>query len=175
MNTIRISRSWFVFLAAAGFAGSCAKRPEVVAEPPPKPAPAPVAQPEPAKPLDTGTELRELQALIGRTVLHFDFDEAVLKPDDQHQLQNVAAAMRSTPKAKVRIEGNCDERGTEEYNMALGYRRAAVARKYLSDLGIDDTRIETISYGFNKPVDSRHNEEAWAANRRDDFASLGGD
>jgi len=175
MNTIRISRSCFVFLAAAGLAGSCAKRPEVVAEPPPKPAPAPVAQPEPPKPPDTGTELRDFQALLGRTVLHFDFDEAVLKPDDQHQLQNVAATMRSTAKTKIRIEGNCDERGTEEYNMALGYRRSAVAKKYLSDLGIDDTRIDTISYGFNKPVDPRHNEEAWAANRRDDLASLGGE
>src|SRR5262249_55449584 len=98
-----------------------------------------------------------------------------LKPDDQHQLQNVAAAMRSRSKAKIRIEGNCDERGTEEYNMALGYRRAAVAKKNLSDLGVDETRIDTISYGFNKPVDSGHNEQAWAANRRDDFASLGGD
>lgn len=175
MSTILISRSWFVLLAAAGVAGGCAKRPEVVAEPPAKPPPAPVAQPEPPKPVDTGTELRDFQALIGRTVLHFDFDEAMLKPDDQHQLQTVGAAMRSTAKAKIRIEGNCDERGTEEYNLALGYRRAAVAKKYLSDLGIDDTRIETISYGFNKPVDSRHNEEAWAANRRDDLASLGGD
>jgi peptidoglycan-associated lipoprotein len=134
-----------------------------------------VAQPEPAKPAETGTELRDFQALIGSTVLHFDFDEAVLKVDDQHQLQKVAEAMRSTAKAKIRIEGNCDERGTEEYNMALGYRRAAVAKKYLSDLGIAETRVETISYGFNKPVDSRHNEEAWAANRRDEFASLGGD
>jgi len=163
-----------MLLAAAALAAGCAKRPEVVAEPP-KPPPAPVAQPAPPKPADTGAQLRDFQALIGRTVLHFDFDEAVLKADDQQLLQKVAEAMRSTPKSKVRIEGNCDERGTEEYNLALGYRRAAVAKKYLSDLGIDGTRIETISYGFNKPVDGRHNEEAWAANRRDDLASLGGD
>src|SRR5262249_27207146 len=146
MNTIRISRSLLVFLAAAGLAGGCAKRPEGVAEPPPKPAPAPVAQPEPAKPPDTGAALRDFQALIGHTVLHFDFDEAVLKPDDQHQLQNVAAAMRSTSKAKIRIEGNCDERGTEEYNMALGYRRGGGAEKKLADLGGGDTGIQTNNY-----------------------------
>jgi peptidoglycan-associated lipoprotein len=175
MTTIRISKSWFVLLTAAGLAGGCAKRQEVVAEPPPTPPPAPVAEPTPPKPVDTGSELRDFQALIGHTVLHFDFDEAALKPDDQHQLQTVGSAMRSTPKAKIRIEGNCDERGTEEYNLALGYRRAAVAKKYLSDFGIDNTRIETISYGFNKPVDTRHNEAAWAANRRDDLASLTGD
>ena len=127
--------------------------------------------PKPAE----STELRDFQALIGRTVLHFDFDEAVLKPDDQNQLQKVAEGMRTAAKAKVRIEGNCDERGTEEYNMALGYRRAAVAKKYLSDLGIDDKRLETISYGFNKPADPRHTEDAWAANRRDEFASVSGD
>ena len=175
MSTIRNSSSRFLFLAAAVLVVGCAKRPEVVAEAPPQPAPVAAPQPAPAKPASSGTELRDFQALIGRTVLHFDFDEAVLKPDDQGQLQKVAEAMRSTPKAKVRIEGNCDERGTEEYNLALGYRRAAVAKKYLSDLGIEATRVETISYGFNKPVDTGHNEEAWAANRRDEFASLGGD
>jgi peptidoglycan-associated lipoprotein len=173
MSRVRISTSRFMFLAAAALLAGCAKRPEVVAENPQKPAPVTLAQPPSPKP-SSGTELRDFQALIGRTVLHFDFDEAVLKPDDQHQLQQLADVMRATPVTKIRIEGNCDERGTEEYNMALGYRRAAVAKKYLSDLGIDGMRIETISFGFNKPVDPRHNEEAWAANRRDEFASSAG-
>ena len=176
MSIIRTSSLHFVFLGAALLAVGCAKRQEAVAEAPQKAAPPPVvatSQPTP-KPAES-TELRDFQALIGRTVLHFDFDEAVLKPDDQNQLQKVAEGMRTAATAKVRIEGNCDERGTEEYNMALGYRRAAVAKKYLSDLGIDDKRLETISYGFNKPADPRHTEDAWAANRRDEFASVSGD
>lgn len=174
MTTFRISSLRLAFLGAAVIAVGCAKRTAAVAEAPAQPAPVAVAQPAAAKP-SSSTELRDFQALIGRTVLHFDFDEAVLKPDDQNRLQNLGEAMRATPKAKVRIEGNCDERGTEEYNMALGFRRAAVAKKYLTDLGIDEKRMETISYGFNKPVDPRHNEEAWTANRRDEFAALGGD
>jgi peptidoglycan-associated lipoprotein len=158
-------------LGAVTLLGGCAKRPAVVAEAP-APAPVAVAQPEPPKP--SSAEVRDLDALISRIVLHFDFDEAVLSTEDQKQLQKLGEALRSTTTARVRISGNCDERGTEEYNLALGHRRAEVAKKYLVDLGVDRTRVDTVSYGYEKPIDPRHNEEAWAANRRDEFASIGG-
>ncbi len=72
----------------------------------------------------------------------------------------------------MRIEGNCDERGTVEYNLALGQKRADAAKAYLVNLGVDGKRLETVSYGKEKPVDPGHNEEAWAKNRRDHFTSL---
>jgi peptidoglycan-associated lipoprotein len=74
------------------------------------------------------------------------------------------------PEFSVRIEGNCDERGTVEYNMALGQRRAASAMKYLVDLGVGKNRIKTVSYGKERPLDPGNNEEAWAKNRRDHFS-----
>ncbi len=81
----------------------------------------------------------------------------------------MAAALRSDANAKLLIEGNCDERGTEEYNRSLGERRALAAREALAKLGVDPTRIRTISYGKDKPVDPGHDEAAWAKNRRDDL------
>jgi len=149
----------------------CAKRPAAVTETPPAP-PVAVAQPAP-EPKPSSAEVRNLDALISKIVLHFDFDEAVLKPEDQRQLQKLGEVLRTTKTARIRISGNCDERGTEEYNLALGHRRAEVAKKYLVDLGIENARIDTVSYGYEKPLDPRHNEEAWSANRRDEFSSLG--
>ena len=76
------------------------------------------------------------------------------------------------PKVKIQIEGHCDERGTAEYNLALGERRSNSAKKYLISLGVPEGRISTISYGKEKPLDPGHNEEAWAKNRRDHFIIL---
>jgi peptidoglycan-associated lipoprotein len=78
--------------------------------------------------------------------------------------------MTNNPNAKIRIEGHCDERGTNEYNMALGERRANSAKKYLIKLGVKESQLSTISYGEEKPLDPGHNEEAWAMNRRAHFA-----
>jgi peptidoglycan-associated lipoprotein len=80
--------------------------------------------------------------------------------------------LKANPKAKVRIEGNCDERGTIEYNQALGQRRAAAARKYLTDLGISSSRISLISYGKEKQVCSEQTEECWQMNRRDELVAV---
>jgi peptidoglycan-associated lipoprotein len=171
VSASRMSSSCFMLLGTAALLGACAKRPEVVAEapapPPPVAAPQPAPEPKPSPP-----EPVNIDSLISHVVLHFDFDEAVLKVDDQRQLDKLAEVLRTSRTVRIRIEGNCDERGTEEYNLALGHRRAEVAKKYLTDLGIDQPRIDTISYGFEKPVDPRHNEDAWAANRRDEFASI---
>jgi peptidoglycan-associated lipoprotein len=110
-------------------------------------------------------------ALAGYTV-HFAYDSAAIKSSEQANLQAVAAALSTDPNAKLLIEGNCDERGTEEYNRSLGERRALAAREALAKDGIDPSRVRTISYGKDKPVDPGHDEAAWAKNRRDDFVLL---
>ena len=101
--------------------------------------------------------------------IHFDFDKYNLKPEARALLKKEADWLAKNKDYKVRIEGNCDERGTEEYNLALGQRRADEAKKYLIALGIEKKRIKTVSYGKDKPLDPGHNEEAWAKNRRDHF------
>ena len=101
--------------------------------------------------------------------IYFDFDKSVLTPAAQDNLLRKAEWLRENPDATVTIEGHCDERGTNEYNLALGDRRAESAKSFLVDLGIDPMRLTTISYGEERPVDPRHNEEAWAKNRRGHF------
>jgi peptidoglycan-associated lipoprotein len=101
--------------------------------------------------------------------IYFDFDMSDLKPEAQTVLKKKADWLRSNPGYSIRIEGNCDERGTNEYNLALGERRAASAKKFMTALGIAENRMSIISYGEERPVDPGHNEAAWAKNRRDDF------
>ena len=101
--------------------------------------------------------------------IYFEFDKSNLLPEAMETLKDKAAWLRKNTSYKVRIEGNCDERGTNEYNLALGERRAHAAKKYLMDLGISGDRIMTISYGEERPAVYGHNEAAWAKNRRDDF------
>jgi len=98
--------------------------------------------------------------------IHFDFDEYDIRPGDAGILKENAALLMKYPKVKVQIEGHCDERGTIEYNLALGERRANNAKQYLISLGISPDRISTISYGKERPLDPGHNEETWAKNRR---------
>jgi peptidoglycan-associated lipoprotein len=98
--------------------------------------------------------------------IHFDFDKYDIRPGDAAILKENAALLKKYTNIKIQIEGHCDERGTVEYNLALGERRANNARNYLVSLGIAPARISTISYGKEKPLDPRHNEEAWTKNRR---------
>jgi peptidoglycan-associated lipoprotein len=98
--------------------------------------------------------------------IHFDFDRYDIRPGDADILKENAALLKKYPNVKIQIEGHCDERGTVEYNLALGERRATSAKNYLVSLGVAPARISTISYGEEKPIDPRHNEEAWAKNRR---------
>jgi peptidoglycan-associated lipoprotein len=107
-------------------------------------------------------------ALAAYTV-HFKFDSAVVQDSEQSNVSSVAQALNANPNAKLLIEGNCDERGTEEYNRALGERRALALREALAKINIDPQRIRTISYGKDKPVDPGHDEAAFAKNRRGDF------
>jgi peptidoglycan-associated lipoprotein len=101
--------------------------------------------------------------------IYFDFDKSNLKPPAVAKLDQLGDYMSKNSIAKIRIEGNCDERGTNEYNLALGDRRANSAKQYLINLGISADRLSTISYGEERPADPGHNEAAWAKNRRDDF------
>ncbi len=101
--------------------------------------------------------------------IYFEFDKSSLDSVAQDVLTRKADWMRDNPDVAVSIEGHCDERGTNEYNLALGDRRAESAKAFLVDLGIEAYRISTVSYGEERPVDAGHNEEAWAKNRRGHF------
>jgi len=98
--------------------------------------------------------------------IHFDFDKYDIRPGDAEILRGNAALLSKYHTVKVQIEGHCDERGTNEYNLALGERRANSTKKYLVSLGISQDRISSISYGEERPLDPGHNEEAWGKNRR---------
>jgi peptidoglycan-associated lipoprotein len=103
----------------------------------------------------------------------FDFDRSEVKGSERSKIESVADEMKKgAPGNDLLVEGHCDERGTEEYNRALGERRALAIREYLVNLGLGANRIRTISYGKDKPVDSEHNDAAWAKNRRGEFILL---
>ena len=107
----------------------------------------------------------------GLEPIYFDFDKSFIRDDAKAAMKANADYLKANPKVKVRIEGNCDERGTIEYNQALGQRRAASAKKYLTDMGISAKRISLISYGKEKPVCTQSTEDCWQKNRRDDFVA----
>lgn len=103
-------------------------------------------------------------------MIHFDFDSYEIRNDAKLILQELANYLKEYRALKIIVEGHCDERGTREYNLALGLRRAEAAKKYLVDLGVDETRLDIVSYGKDKPLDSSHTEEAWSKNRRAQFS-----
>jgi peptidoglycan-associated lipoprotein len=110
-------------------------------------------------------EMREFES----ENIYFDFDMSELKPEARTILTKKANYLKNNPRYNVRIEGHCDERGTNEYNIALGERRANAAKNYITALGVSSNRITTRSYGEEKPADPGHNEAAWEKNRRDEF------
>jgi peptidoglycan-associated lipoprotein len=164
----------------------CAKRPSMlqvsapaptaVAQPPALTAPVepappvaapPTPVPEPARPpVPAPAEFREVPALDD---IYFDFDKSDIRPDAVRMLDANIDWMKSHPTALILIEGHCDERGTNEYNLALGERRAQATLKYLVSRGVAESRITTISYGEERPVCAGHTEACWAKNRRAHF------
>jgi peptidoglycan-associated lipoprotein len=104
--------------------------------------------------------------------VYFDFDSSTIKPSEEQKLQQVAAHFKSDEKNALQVEGNCDERGTEKYNLSLGERRALAIREYLANLGMDAQRIRTVTYGASRPAEQGHNEEAFKKNRRGEFVLL---
>jgi|SRR5215469_1264480 len=105
-------------------------------------------------------------------IVYFDYDSASVKGSEESKLAAVASALKTDSSADLLIEGNCDERGTEEYNRALGERRALASREALASAGIDASRVVTRSYGQDKPADPGHAESSWRKNRRDEFVLL---
>ena len=101
--------------------------------------------------------------------IYFDYDRYDITPKAAGVLDTKAAYLKANPGLRVLIEGNCDERGSNEYNLALGERRAHSAKKYLANAGVAAGRLDTVSYGEERPTDPGHDEAAWAKNRRDHF------
>jgi len=117
----------------------------------------------------------EVKATLA-TMIHFDLDKSTIRPDDAGILDQKVAILQANADLRIRIGGHCDERGSDEYNLALGNRRAQAAKQYLVSHGIDASRIETQSWGEEKPAVDGHDESAWSQNRRDEFeATSGGD
>jgi peptidoglycan-associated lipoprotein len=113
--------------------------------------------------------LEEAKNMFLNDDIHFEFDSSTLTPEAQLTLKKKAEWLQNNPEAMSTIEGHCDERGTSEYNLALGDRRATSAKNFLVDLGISASRLTTISYGEERPIDPGQNEDAWAKNRRCHF------
>jgi peptidoglycan-associated lipoprotein len=122
---------------------------------------------EPLAKMDTA-EPTPAPDLRADDAIFFDFDASVVRDDARPILQRVADQAKAKS-STVRVEGNCDERGTEEYNLALGAHRAESAKKYLEQLGVPGKRIETVSFGSERPKANGHDESAWSRNRRDDL------
>jgi peptidoglycan-associated lipoprotein len=177
-----------VTLAATG----CRHKPGRVTPLPAGPTPTPMTEPSPptilpgptinnpgdnpnAIPLPNPDLINDMvpdRAALAAYTIHFAYDSSVIRKSEHASLQAVASALSADPNAKLLVEGNCDERGTEEYNRSLGERRALAAREALAKLGVDPMRVFTRTYGKDKPLDPGHDEAAWASNRRDDFVLL---
>jgi len=143
-----------------------------------KPTPAPVVEPPPEQPVKqqqpmTQTEVKETVsvAVSDLTRIYFDFDSYVLTGEARSTLQKNAALLKTAPALQVRVEGHCDERGSDDYNLALGERRAQATVDYLVSLGVSPGQLSTISYGEMRPLDPGHSESAWAKNRRAEFVA----
>jgi peptidoglycan-associated lipoprotein len=127
---------------------------------------------------EEGTEIVEIEeevvelpveVISNLSNIYFEFDKSVLSKGAIQELNEIGAWLLENPNTKIRIEGSCDERGTDEYNLALGERRARSAKNFLVSLGVAPEKIITISFGEENPADPGHNEMAWAKNRRDEF------
>ena len=133
-------------------------------------APAPVV----IQPQAEATPPAEQAGPVELDSIYFDFDRSEVRPDQVAAMRQNLAELEQHPRITVRIEGHCDERGTTEYNLALGERRAASARAWLVGQGIAPSRIATLSYGEERPVAQGHDERAWQQNRRAEFRVTGG-
>ena len=118
----------------------------------------------------SGEEVRSTLAAM----IHFDLDKSNIRPEDAATLDQKVAILQANPELRIRIGGHCDERGSDEYNLALGNRRAQSGKQYLVSHGIDASRIETQSWGEEKPLVDGHDESAWSQNRRDEFEIISG-
>src|SRR6185312_9234101 len=120
-----------------------------------------------------GNPLTDPNSPLSKRSVYFDFDSNAVRDDYRSLVQAHSRYMTDKRDTRIRIEGNCDERGSREYNLALGQRRAEAVKKIMTVLGVPDGRIETVSFGEEKPVAQGHDEADWAKNRRDDIKYAG--
>jgi peptidoglycan-associated lipoprotein len=153
-------------VAGAFVLAACAHKPPPAAEAPP-PAAAPSAPEQQSRVESTVVpgSLQDFRVNVGDTV-HFEYDKSDVTSDDRDILQRQAAWLQKYPQVRVTVEGHCDPRGTREYNLALGGRRANAVRDYLVSLGVPSSRVDTISYGKERPVCTESDESCWAQDRR---------
>ena len=154
--------------ASALAVSACAKKAPEELPPPPQtaaPTPPPAATPTPSGP-QPGSQAHFRQAMAGSDTIYFDTDKYDIDAPDQAALQKQAQYMSQYPNIRATVEGHADERGTRDYNLALGERRANAAKNYLVSLGVAAARITTVSYGKERPIATGSNEQAWAQNRR---------
>ena len=181
--------SLLMLLATTAVAVGCGgkKPPE---EPAPQAAPAPTAAPTPPPQDDTAERERLERERMQReaaeraravsadlaAMINFEYDQAAVRSADEATLDRKAAILQANPNVRVTISGHADERGSDEYNLALGNRRAGAAKRYMQNKGIDAARMDVVSYGEERPLNPGHDEAAYAQNRRDEFqVTAGGD
>lgn len=159
-NSLRL-----VAMAAVLILAGCASKPKPAAEAPaPAPPPAPSMQGQVESTIVPGS-VQDFRVNVGDTV-HFDYDKYSIRSEDRDLLQRQATWLQKYPQVRVTIEGHCDERGTREFNLALGARRANAVREYLVSLGLSSARLDTISYGKERPMCTESSESCWSQNRR---------
>jgi peptidoglycan-associated lipoprotein len=154
----------FAALSAALLVGACTTKQEVAATPPP-PAPPPPMQAAAQPPGIMPGSVQDFKVNVGDTV-HFAYNEYNVEDQDKNTLQKQATWLNRYPGVQLTIEGDCDERGTREYNLALGARRANAVKEYLVSLGVNNARLQTVSYGKERPICTQSSEDCWAQNRR---------
>jgi peptidoglycan-associated lipoprotein len=166
----------FVPVLALGLVAACGGKkvedtpppaPEMTRAPATPPAPSPVA-------VDTVQAAPDTRGVTLAERIHFGLDRYDLSPEARTSLAAKAEIMRASPNVTLRISGHADERGSDEYNLALSKRRAAEARRFLMQQGVDSSRVETVGYGEEQPLDTGTTEPAWAMNRRAEFSVIGG-
>ncbi len=172
-----------IAVAALAFSG-CAKKPveEMTSAPQPVETQMPASEPSGYQdgsfsqtPVgDSGFQVSDsapgaMDAMEALQRIYFEFDQYTLTPTAQETLTGNAAYLKANPDIKVLVEGHCDERGSDEYNLALGEKRAQAVKNYLVSLGVEGNRLSVISYGEELPLDPGHGEDAWAKNRRAEF------
>jgi peptidoglycan-associated lipoprotein len=155
----------FAAIAAMLIVAACASKPKPMAEAPPPPPSSTTAPPAEVQSSTVPGSLQDFKVNVGDTV-HFDYDKYSVRDDDKDLLSRQAAWLQKYPQVRVTVEGHCDERGTREYNLALGARRANAVKEYLVSLGVSSARVDTISYGKERPICTESDESCYSQNRR---------
>ena len=183
----RASRALAFSIVALVAVGGCKKKPETKVTPVDNPAPPPAPTPTPAPPTnscdaacmaarDADAKAKAVAAATAAltATIYFDYDRSDITDDSRTKLDAKVPVLTQNTGVRIRIAGHTDSRGSDEYNLALGQRRAAAAKRYLTDRGVDGSRIEIVSFGEERPTCTDESEGCWSRNRRDEFEITGG-